>query len=278
MVLTDITIIIPVLTLDEQEQNFLVQALTSIKTQKGDYPNSVLIPYKASEETKSTLESIVKEFAATLTIELLENTDEVTSIQAHLNLGAEATKTKYFSYLELDDQYTPIYFQNVEKYIKGYPDTSVFLPMGVDMANAPDGTRVAIKYTNDFAFSRDVTEDTGVVSFDALQKTPQWSISGGIFKTEDYLYVGKLKNNIKYTFVYEYLLRATDQAQHILVIPKLGYLHEFNRPNSYTFTELNNNQLLTQEELGFWYDTAKKQYYFRNTDKKITYKPNLQTV
>lgn len=269
--LNNITTIIPIGEVTKDEINLLEIALNSIKNQKDNkFPSKVIVV--CDQKSTSVLSDFYlgKNFDG-LEIENIIN-DGSTSIQGQINKAIESVKTEYFTYLEFDDQFTHFYFKHVEAYLKSFPDMSVFLPLSAEMR--ADG--VFLKYGNAECFSRDVSESIGFVTHDALMKLPMFSVSGGIFKVDDFIDLGKLKENIKYTFIYEYLLRITNQDQKIMVIPKLGYVHIFDRVNS--FTNQTNLKLkmseLTQEELNFWFDTAKKEFYFK-IDRKLEYKPKV---
>lgn len=271
--LNNITTIIPIISLaTEKEQQYLIKALGSIKNQRdGLYPKDVLIVCGKDISNESTL--LFDDFNIDLNIGFIINPSETPTISSQINLGVETITTDYFTYLEFDDEFTPIYFNNVNNYLTQCDDISVLLPLSVDR----DEEGKVLKYNNEISFSRELTETVGELSHSGLLKVPYFSLSGSIFKKSDFIDIGKLKNNIKYTFFYEYLLRATDQCQKLVVMPKIGYVHTIGRDGSYNDLVSKDNSL-TQEEMGWWYETAKKEFYFRNIDRKLTYKPKLATV
>jgi hypothetical protein len=284
--LNNITTIIPIISLaTEKEQQYLLKALESIKNQRdGLYPKNVLIVCgKDIDTTKekiiNILYSINKETKTDFfRVCVLENPSETPTISNQINfavdsIGVNAITTDYFTYLEFDDEFTPIYFNNVQKYLTENNDISVLLPLSVDR----DEEGRVLKYNNEISFSRELNDVVGELSHSGLLKVPYFSLSGAVFKKSDFVDIGKLKNNIKYTFFYEYLLRATDQCQRLVVMPKIGYIHTVNRENSYNDI-ISKDTSLTQEEMGWWYETAKKEFYFRNIDRKLTYKPKLTPV
>jgi hypothetical protein len=79
--------------------------------------------------------------------------------------------------------------------------------------------------------------------------------------------MGKLKPSIKLTFIYEFLLRLTFKDVRIMTVPKFGYKHVNQRPNS-LFASY--KETMNPVEAKWWLQTAKKEYYFTN-DRKITY-------
>lgn len=273
--LNNITTIIPIISLvTENEQQYLLKALESIKIQRdGLYPKDVLIVCGKDIGSESTLlfDDISKN--SDLNIKFIINPSETPTISNQINLGVDNIETDYFTYLEFDDEFTPIYFNNVNNYLTQHDDISVLLPLSVDR----DTEGRVLKYNNEISFSRELTETVGELSHSGLLKVPYFNLSGAVFKKSDFIDIGKLKNNIKYTFFYEYLLRATDQCQKLVVIPKIGYIHTVKREGSYDEL-VSIDPTLTQEELGWWYETAKKEFYFRNIDRKLTYKPKLAAV
>ena len=88
-----------------------------------------------------------------------------------------------------------------------------------------------------------------------------------VVKKEVYEEYGGLKNNVKLTFTYEFLLRMTYFSVPVMVIPRLGYKHTNNREGS-LFVEYKNT--IDVLESKFWVNKAKKEYFFTE-DREITY-------
>ena len=88
-----------------------------------------------------------------------------------------------------------------------------------------------------------------------------------VVRKSTYEEMGKLKPNIKLTFIYEFLLRLTFKDVRIMTIPKFGYKHVNQRPDS-LFSKY--KETMNPAEAKWWLQTAKKEYYFQN-DRKITY-------
>jgi hypothetical protein len=55
-----------------------------------------------------------------------------------------------------------------------------------------------------------------------------------------------------------------------MTIPRLGYKHVNMRESSLFWSYKNGNNILTDNEVKFWIDTAKKEYFFTN-DRDIKY-------
>ena len=62
----------------------------------------------------------------------------------------------------------------------------------------------------------------------------------------------------------------TYNSARIMTIPRLGYKHVNMRESSIFWGYKNGNNTLTDNEVKFWIDTAKKEYFFTN-DRDIKY-------
>ena len=92
-----------------------------------------------------------------------------------------------------------------------------------------------------------------------------FNASGGVFKTDEFLNIGGLKGSMKLVFWYEFLMRALYKGKKIFVIPKIGYYHLANRPDSLTAKYI---ETMDEREADWWIDLAKKEYFFPQDRKK----------
>jgi hypothetical protein len=81
---------------------------------------------------------------------------------------------------------------------------------------------------------------------------------------------GGFKSSIKLTFVYEFLLRLTYNSVSIMTIPKLGYKHTNMREGSIFWNYKFGEEKMLEDEVKFWVQTAKKEYFFVD-DRNIKY-------
>lgn len=86
---------------------------------------------------------------------------------------------------------------------------------------------------------------------------------------EDY---GGFKSSLKLTFSYEFLLRMTYNSVKFMTIPKIGYKHINLREGSIFWEYKNGKEILTENEVKFWVNSAKKEYFF-SEDRNIKYTP-----
>ena len=110
----------------------------------------------------------------------------------------------------------------------------------------------------------------GFIDNEVLLDFQNYQISGGLYKTEVIKENGNLKENIKLTFGYEFLLRLTYNSVRIMTIPKIGYKHMSMREGSIFWGYKNGESIISNGEVKFWISTAKKEYFFSN-DRNIKY-------
>ena len=84
---------------------------------------------------------------------------------------------------------------------------------------------------------------------------------------------GGFKPSIKLTFIYEFLLRLTYNSVSIMTVPKLGYKHTNLREGSIFWNYKFGEEKMTEDEVKFWIQTAKKEYFFVG-DRDIKYQRN----
>ena len=82
--------------------------------------------------------------------------------------------------------------------------------------------------------------------------------------------LGDLRKSFKLTFVYELLLRLTYNSVEIMTIPRIGYKHSNMREGSIFWNYKNGDYPLTQDEVSFWIESAKKEHFFKD-DRDIKY-------
>ena len=251
----DLTVIIPINILDSEEKiNMLNTAIKSV-----DSSNIVIVGHKEA------IECISEVITMTDNITLLTNTSRTKNYASNVNFATKNINTKYFSVLEYDDTFSPIWFKNLESYIKEDTDeTFAFLPLTeiVDYK-----TKQSLGYANEAVWASSFSEELGCFDLVSLEDYLNFNASGGVFKTEDFISLGGLKASMELVFWFEFLLRALYKQKRVFVIPKIGYFHIVNRPNSIT---TNYVETMSEKEADWWIDLAKKEYFFPQ-DRKKTY-------
>lgn len=259
----DISVILPVHEFSPEISTWLKMAVKSVGNQivKPDKFIIVYDPVIESQIKSSLTDEETKDIQNIL--EYLPNTSKEYDFSSQINFAVSTIKTEYFSILELDDEYSRIWFKNVKKYIDAYPEMEMFFPIVVET----DVKGNFLTFTNETVWAKDFSEELGIVDNNTLTRYANFNFDGMVIKTNTFNKWGKLKPSIKLSFIYEFLLRMTYNSVKIMVIPKLGYRHTNQRPNS-LFVQY--QTLLSQEEVKFWLNLAKKECYFKD-DRKITY-------
>lgn len=190
---------------------------------------------------------------------LIKN-DGNSDYQAQVNLGVKSVTTDYFSVLEFDDEYAATYFKNATKFAEVYPKTDVFLTMMIEVNEKNE----AIKLTNETVWSQQFVGENGEMGYlnvNGLKQYTDFKMSGAVIKKSDFENLGGFKSNIKLTFMYEYLLRALNNASVVYCMQKIGYKHLATRENSLFDIYL---KTMPVDERKFWFDTATKESNFMN--------------
>lgn len=263
---TNITVILPIHELQDSLKDYLPKAIESIATQK-TLPDELLIVRSKDKKLKTFLDKF--DFGSLKEItKVVENKTDKFDFASQINYGVSKCKTKYFTFLEFDDELSQIWIKNSVKYIDAYPEVGVFLPIIFECN--PEGQ--FISFSNENVWGKNVSEEMGFVDNNTLQKLHNFNFDGMVVNKSLFEENGGLKSNIKLTFTYEFLLRMSYLSVPIMVIPKLGYKHINGRENS-LFIEYRDT--LDVMESRFWVNKAKKEYFFTE-DREITYE--LETV
>lgn len=248
----NITVILPVHTLDGTYSELFENAVSTIDNFHNDVKLIVVGPPKVKEQLV-----VVSDKIETVIIENNGQTDFCSQI----NLAVNNCDTEWFTILEIDDEFTPNWLKFVNEYKNEHNDVDVFLPITKEVN--PEGKFIG--YTNEAVWAQGFCDEQGFVLNETLLDFQNFQTSGGLFKTDVFKNNGGLKENIKLTFTYELLLRLTHNGVKIMVIPHVGYRHVNLRDDSLFWLYTNNeNMKLTPDETKFWVNTAKKEFFFKN--------------
>ncbi len=252
----NISVIIPIHEYNEVIKEYFNNAIESIDKQENvELPKTIIV---APEGVLTELIPIINSESHP-NISFLKNEGAV-DYQSQVNLAVESVTTDYFTVLEFDDEYSATYFNNAEKYIKSYPDVDIFLTMMIEVNEKNEG----IKLTNETVWAQQFVGENGEMGYlnaNALKQYTDFKLSGAVIKKSEFKNLGGYKVNIKLTFMYEFLLRALNNASKIFSMPKIGYKHLATRQGS-----LFDNYLKTMpiDERKFWFETATKESNFIN--------------
>ena len=245
----ELGIIIPMHEFGKENIELLNKAIESVpedmpiylSTPKGTTPAKI-------KGASNRLNLVVSDEEGSSFAELVEN---------GVNAFANNPDVKWFSILEFDDTYTPIWLDNAKRYIDFMPDTSVFMFLE-DITDFNDGKYIG--FGNAEVWASSFSNELGYIDTDSLQNYFNFYLTGSIFNLKDWLEVGGLKPHIILTFWYEWLLRATNKGKKVFVIPKVGYNHSQNREGSLVSIYRGG---MSEEEVQWHFDLAKREYFFK---------------
>ena len=183
-----------------------------------------------------------------------------------VNHGVRSSESKWISLFEFDDEYSSLWFKNVKKYAESFPQVQAFLPVVVET----NEQGVFAGFTNEATFAANFSQEIGFLTNDTLQNYQNFQTAGCVIKKSVIEDFGGFKSSIKLTFVYEFLLRLTYNSVSIMTIPKLGYKHTNMREGSIFWNYKFGEEKMIEDEVSFWIQTAKKEYFFVE-DRNIKY-------
>jgi glycosyltransferase involved in cell wall biosynthesis len=244
-------------------EDYFKKCIESIKIQKVPFDEVIIV---------HTDETALVEFLDSYDFGDLQTKRFVWTEEANfceqVNYGVKNSTSKWVSILEFDDEYSNIWSKNVKEYMNHYPEVQAFLPIVVDV----DEQGVFVGFTNEACFAANITQELGVLTNEVLQTYQNFQISGMVIQKEMYEKYGKLKSNIKLTFGYEFFLRMTQNSVNFMTVPRIGYKHTNFRNGSLFWNYKNGTEKLYEDEVRFWIDSAKKEYFFTE-QRDINYEP-----
>ena len=249
----DLTVIIPIDKLDENTTPLFEAALKSVTVQKPDMKVIAVGPSAELEKIKPEHSSLI----------FVENED--INLPKQVNTAVAHVKTKYFTVLEYDDVFTEHWFDNLDKWAASNPDLFAYLPIN-EVFDYKDNKKV-FGYLNEPVWASSFSEKLGYFDTDSLMNYININCTGGVFNTEDFIEIGGLKESIKLTFWYEFILRADHKAKKIYVIPKIGLRHGVNRDGSLMDIY---SKTISSKEADWWINLAREEHFFKK-DRKKTY-------
>lgn len=253
----EITIIIPVYKADEV---LLTNAIKSVSEQKVK-PDSLMFVVSGGSDDEKLVKKLTKDNKG-LKFEIITHSED-TGFASQLNLGVESCGTKWFIFLEQDDELSNIWVYNVTQYREVYDDAQIFLPLVMDVNSGDE----FLGFTNEAVWASQFSDELGILDNAALLRYQNFNIDGMAMNRDAYLEYGGVKKSIKLSFISEFLLRFTFNSCKVMVIPKLGYKHINDREGS-LFD--NYKKELTMDESKWWLELAKKEFFHVN-DREITY-------
>jgi len=257
-----LSVILPIKSAKAKDfDELFAKAINSLKEQKVDFEELVIV-HTQEESLVQVLDDY--DFGNINVTKVLW--DKEPNYSSQVNYGIEKAKGTWVSLFEFDDEYSSIWFKNIKKYSESYPDVQMFLPVVVEV----DDKGMFAGFTNEATFAANFTQEMGFLTNETLQDYQNFQTAGSVFKKSVIEDFGGFKSSIKLTFVYEFLLRLSYNSVSIMTIPKLGYKHVNMREGSIFWTYKNGENKMLEDEVKFWIQTAKKEYFFTD-DRVIKY-------
>ena len=157
-------------------------------------------------------------------------------------------------------------FKNFIKYQEYNQEYNFFYTL-CDLYNVEDGKNEFIGNGNEVAWASSFSDELGVIDEKSVEDYFNFYPTGGVFNTKTWNDMNGLKESIKLTFWYEFMLRALKKGEKFYVIPKIGYRHILGRDNSLL---MQYRKEIDEKESDFWFRTAKSESFF-DKDRNKTY-------
>lgn len=242
-------VIIPVHVIDEDVKKLLPRAIDTV-------PSGFDIRISCAYGLKKGIDELINRN----NVEILENEEGGNNnFQALVNRAIDGYE--WFSILEFDDMFSPIWKNNVLSYLEHKPNTSVLMCM----EDLVDDKMEFVGFGNDAPWASSFSDEIGYIDNECLKSYFDFYMTGSLFNVDDWKAIGGLKESMKMTFWYEFLLRATNLDKKVFVMPKVGYIHMIGRKNSLADIC---KETLSDDEGQWWFDTARHEYFYKEDRKK----------
>ena len=187
------------------------------------------------------------------------------------------------SLVEAEDSFSLKWFELAQTYSSENPEVAVLLPL---IKNSINGTFTGL--LNEAAWAEGMSEEAGKIDINLLSRYNCINPLGAVYKIssiKEYSEVSDdtyypMKESIKLSHYYEFFLRMIYNDLKVMTVPRLGYELRIVRKEIYTDSTCKLPQDITMypadrggittEEGRFWFELAKKEYFF-DEDRKRAY-------
>ena len=170
----DVSVILPINSSKQRDFDILFdRAVKSLQIQLTDI-NELVIVHTDEDGLKSKLEGY--DYSG-VTVNFIENKGDF-DFSSQVNLGVKNAKSKWVSILEFDDEYSSIWFKNVNRFVNAYPEVDAFLPLVVDT----DEKGMFVGFTNEATFAASLNSEIGYLTNDVLMAYQNFQSSGMVIK------------------------------------------------------------------------------------------------
>lgn len=249
------TIIVPVHIFDEEYSVMVKETYNNVKNINND---NLALMYVGPDDVMKECSSLLNDDS----VIYLVNTSDEYDFVSQVNFAVNNVNTEYFSILEVDDTYKSNWFDNINIYM-GENEASLYLPLNELLTTEGE----FISHLNEMAWNIGMVEELGYIDMETLKVYMDFNLTGGLFKTSDFIDVGGLKKSFKIAASYEFLMRFTEFGKKTFVLPKVGYYHMTGRKNS---NMMSFKEILSPEEVDWLIKRAHKEYKDKK-DSNLTF-------
>lgn len=246
-------------------------------------------PFYTISKRNEKEESIQEKIMATksLNYSIISSETPLNFSQIFNNAFNLAVENDYenISIAEAEDSFSLKWFELASIYASENPEVSIFLPL---MRNSINGTFTGL--LNEAAWAEGMSEEAGKIDINLLMRFNCVNPLGAVYKVQaikEYSELNKenektyhpMKESMKLSHYYEFFLRMIYNDLKVMTVPRLGYELRIVRKEIYTDSTCKLPQDITmypQERGGvtpdegrYWFELAKKEYFFDEDRKKI---------
>lgn len=203
---------------------------------------------------------------------------------------------EFMSLIEGEDSVSTKWFDIAQKYSEENSNIGIFLPL---MRNSINGTVTG--FLNEAAWAEGMSEEAGKIDVNLLLKYNCVNPLGAVYRVSNIAEYSEcekdesdkaiqgsykpMKESMKITHYYEFFLRMVYNDVKVLTVSRLCYELKIVRKEIFTDSTCKLPQDITSypverggisnEEGRFWFELAKKEYFF-DEDRKKAYEPVAQ--
>lgn len=251
----DLTVIVPFHELNDSSFALLTQALRSLTEQKS---KNFKVVFATNSDTHNQWATQIMPLCVGFPFSWHLH-DLTYSYQYQINsVCANALDTKYFAVLQYDDVVLPNWTLSAMETIRAEPLIDVALPIIIQQNS--NGEFLGL--SNEAIWVNKYAVQPGVVDIKVVRDAADnfmISLIGAVFNAETFVDNGGYKPNLEWFFDYELLLRLLENGAYIKSTGKYGVAHRSGHENS-MYSQI--FAPMTLEEKTYWFDTARKEYFY----------------
>lgn len=231
----DISFIFPLTEFNGVIDNHFNATITNIKPYVTGGANIILV--HTDSELCSSVEAILTEKHGI-------KKDDITVVKSKsanyfdmINTAVYSCVSKYFTVIQCEDVMEEKWIDDVQYHIQNQKNEryDMYIPL---TWNYKSKGGIALDddfagFTNEIALSSSFSDNLGEITFESLETFSEYTLTGAVIKTDDFITVGGFKPSLTPFVIREFLMRYTHNERRPYVIPKCGYRRYLNVENTY---------------------------------------------